>query len=330
MATAGATADPALPHPLLSLPAEIHNVIGAYLNNKEIRRMTLTAKALVRLYCGRLHTIVPRERHGAALPAAFGRLLRRLDALKQLCVDPGVLPFTASALMETDCGRQLEALRVQLYKGTPLACILPLFGASPGRLPALELLIINIADPEPVDLDPLLTALATGASPRLRELVLTADVRESGHVSQTVTHFASTLETRRAHGCAGLARLELRRSRLDSAAHWLLNGDLAARQRVWSVVLPTIEQLPDNRLNVDGAQSFENTILRYGAPRLKRVRISTAGAVRCLPALVGLEELNLASRALTLRLALPAHSRKCCRRGAGAVARSQSCLRSAL
>lgn len=204
MATAGAAPGPAPPHRLASLPTDIHCSIRACLGNKEAYSLASTATAFVQPYGGRFDALRARNSGQTKNPAAFVRLLRRQEALEDLDVagDPFV-PCVVSALVETGCGRHLK--RLDLPAGD--LSILRLFESAPGPLPVLEDLVVFSKWPEPAGLQPLLIALAEGASPRLRELWLALNWEETRGVSEFVDRLASALEARQARGCAGLARL---------------------------------------------------------------------------------------------------------------------------
>lgn len=64
-------------------------------------------------------------------------------------------------------------------------------------------------------------------------------------------------------------------------------------KRLWSIVLPTIEQLPYDELLGGTFCPFSEAILEHGAPCLKVAKLESRTAVVCLPALTALEELTL-------------------------------------
>lgn len=66
---------------ILSLPCEVHDHISAYLRRREKLRLARTAKGLTKPYGGRFSKLVGRDFKDRKQPDAFGRLLRRQDAL---------------------------------------------------------------------------------------------------------------------------------------------------------------------------------------------------------------------------------------------------------
>lgn len=114
-------------------------------------------------------------------------------------------------------------------------------------------------------------------------------------IQQTLSMVASTLEARRRRGYRGLALLSLSKSSYGPSDEIWWHLSCGEQPRLWSILLHTIEEVPGppqgGVLEVGNRRAFVDTIVRQGAPRLKKLTIL------CLPRLVGLETLVLKASA---------------------------------
>lgn len=119
---------PPRPPTLLSLPAEIHHQISAFLPGRARLRVIRTAPALVQPYSGQFRGLCVESEDTDKPTAALKRLLRRQEQLAKLCVwRSSMVPTVASALVG-GCGQRLESLVLREdLRPEDAASILPLF-----------------------------------------------------------------------------------------------------------------------------------------------------------------------------------------------------------
>lgn len=120
-------------------------------------------------------------------------------------------------------------------------------------------------------------------------------------IQQTLSMVASTLEARRRRGYRGLALLSLSKSSYGPSDEIWWHLSCGEQPRLWSILLHTIEEVPGppqgGVLEVGNRRAFVDTIVRQGAPCLKKLTILSSHALKCLPRLVGLETLVLKASA---------------------------------
>lgn len=204
---------------------------------------------------------------------------------------PSLLP-AAAASSSGGAGRRLRRLFLTGYPYDTVVdeaaatALCSLFQSPPGALPALEQLRIEWPWSEWNEFGEFLATLGEGASPRLRTLRVLLMVWEV-KPTRLFDALASALEARRARGCVGLRELGLQStdalSYLDHC--WSTQGDLRARLRLWAVLLPTVEELPEDAFSEDetAAAVLADAIIEHGAPCVRRLTSMAPAAMRCLP-----------------------------------------------
>lgn len=209
------------------------------------------------------------ETHAAAFPG----FLRRNTALKALTVPRlGVLRPTIDGIADRCC-RQLERLTLSYVYGdhgrNPLASAATLAAAlKAGALPALRHLSLG-TQWEKCSLESIFSALATGASPRLRglEVCISSDFNMDV-VDSIVLTLAAAIEARRAL-CSYNELVDLR------GWDWVdsYNGSHFALQRLWAAILPSIESLhlSTESITSENLVEFVKASADIGAPKLRKI-----------------------------------------------------------
>jgi hypothetical protein len=228
------------------------------------------------------------EQRGRDLDALPGFLCRQERLLELTVCDVQLLTGTVAAITG-GAGRHLKTLtlREEFVASTEedAAASTSLFIPQHNCLPALEELRVGWRWSDSPSLNAFLSVLGQGAAPRLRNLTvwLDADV--------AMKLLASALEARAANkGCAGLAVLEV------GGLDWTTDGPLDVRRRLWSVLLPTVEEISCDFVGSAQLVPFVDALLEQGAPCLRTLyHVRDPRLVGGLARFTQLEELTLSS-----------------------------------
>jgi hypothetical protein len=280
---------------LVALPDSLHLLIMGYIGSKDREQdlpldrlaVSATAKDLLRLYGGRSERLRLEEQRGRDLDALRGFLCRQERLLELEVGALSLLPGTVSAIAAGG-GRHLKKLKLGGGIGAESAMMLAsLFIPQHNYLAALEELQIDWEWSDGPSFEVFLLVLGQGAAPRLRELTVGLGTRDAAVAMELL---ASALEARPAKGCAGLAVLEL------GGLDWTKDGPLDMRRRLWSVLLPTVEEILHEMNGSAQLVPFVDALLEQGAPCLRTLYdVMGPRLVGGLARLKHLEELTLSS-----------------------------------
>ncbi len=302
-ATAAAPAAPAAS--LVSLPESLHLVIADFLGSKkEQLAVAVAAKSLLPPFGCHFESMrFYKPRPGLEL-GALERFIGRQEALLELAVPrPPLLPAAVSAIA-AGIGRHLRRLQLGNEHDKPdvastkkaVTTLAGLFVAQLNCFPALEEMTVSwqhtnhpsVEGPDAVLAD-LLAGLTYGGAPRLQKLRLAvAGYPPKSSFEDAMKLLAAALEARAAKGCAGLAELDL-----SIGFDWLRAGSSEVQRRLWSVLLPTLQSLPETFGVREGHGPIMEVLLEQGAPCLRRLEVLNMPLVRGLAHFTRLEELHL-------------------------------------
>ncbi len=201
----------------------------------------------------------------SAVAAGVGRHLKRLQLGK---LGMRIMPYSVDLTREE------------------VATLAGLFVAQLDRFPALEEIAVGFD----VFWADVLAGLARGGAPRLQKLFFLSGMSHLLWSSKYAMELLAVLEARAAKGCVGLAQLDL-----SIGKNWIHAGMTDVQRRLWSVLLPTLQVLPetDERKEVHGP--ITELLLEQGAPCLRRLEFWNTPLARALAQFKQLAELHLKS-----------------------------------